>query len=132
MTPTRLLLFASSALFMACTSPVGIVEEAIDAADRGDRDAYIACFTERSRPLLRAFYNVAEVHNPALAQIGQAGAKVSEVTPLETPGSEDAKVHVRVSEGEAHLDLVVRSSGGAWRIDLIDSERFLTTSNYRF
>jgi hypothetical protein len=43
------------------------------------------------------------------------------------PGSEGtSRVAVTLSEGGAPFRLVVHEVGGAWRIDLIDTERALT------
>ena len=129
---SKLLVIASSLLLTACAGPGGIVEEAITAAQKGDRDAYIACFTERSRPLLRGLYESADRHNPELAQMGGAGARVIAITPMGTKPGAGERARVSVQEGSETLELMVHSRAGAWRIDLLDSERILTGIERRF
>jgi hypothetical protein len=134
----RLFIIALSMLVTACSTPTGIVEEAVAAAARGDRDAYIACFTERSRPLLRGLYNAADAKNPDLAVLGEQGARVtdmrfaSKVQPIGGNASASQRALVTVTEGHESLPLVVHASSGAWRIDLLDSERVLTGAESRF
>ncbi|MGB0588556.1 MAG: hypothetical protein ACPGU1_02645 [Myxococcota bacterium] len=121
-----------SVLVTACSTPTGIVEEAVEAAGRGDRDAYIACFTERSRPLLRGLYHAADAKNPKLAALGEQGARVTGVEFLAPSGGAGQRALVTVSEGQESMPLVVHASAGAWRIDLMDSERVLTGVESRF
>jgi hypothetical protein len=128
----RLFIIALSTLVMACSTPTGIVEEAVAAASRGDRDGYIACFTARSRPLLRGLYNAADAKNPALAVIGEQGARVTDMQYIDAKSGAGRRAMVTVSEGQESLPLVVHASAGMWRIDLLDSERVLTGVESRF
>jgi len=128
----RLFVIALGALVTACSPPTGIVEEAVAAAGRGDRDAYIECFTARSRPLLRGLYNAADAKNPDLAMLGEKGARVTDVQYLGSGGGGGEKAMVTVTEGQQSIPLVIHGSFGAWRIDLIDSERVLTGVESRF
>ena len=128
----RLFVIALSVLVTACSTPTGIVEEAVAAAGRGDRDAYIACFTARSRPLLRGLYNAADAKNPDLAMLGEQGARVTDMEYLDAKGAGGERALVTVTEGQESMPLVVHASAGAWRIDLMDSERVLTGAERRF
>ena len=122
----RRFLIALSLMVVGCNSPTHIVEEAIEAADRGDRSAYIACFTPRSKPLLRSMYSVADASRPTLGQMGQKGAVVASVQRMAPGDDRQNRVMVTVHEAGRSLPLVVHSEAGAWRIDLMDSERVLT------
>lgn len=122
----RTLVIALSLVIVGCSTPSGIVEEAAAAAGRNDRGAYIACFTPRSRPLLRSLYTVADADKPELARLGNTGASVTEVRPMAPGDQGQNRALVTVSEGGRTLPLVVHADAGAWRIDLMDSERALT------
>ena len=102
------------------------MEEAIDAASRDDRHGYVACFTPRSRPLLRSLYAVADAERPELGRLGGAGATISEVRPMAAGETGQDRALVTVTEGGRSLPVVVHAEAGAWRIDLMDTERVLT------
>ncbi len=121
-----------SLLAAGCSSPASIVEEAVTAAAQGDRDAYVGCFTPRSRALLRSLYTIADAKKPELALLGEQGAQITSVQPLSPGDLGQSRAMVTLAEGEQTLSLVVHSNAGAWRIDLMDSERVLTGSAGRF
>ena len=122
----RRFVIALCLMVVGCSTPTRIVDEAISAADRGDRAAYIACFTPRSKPLLNSMYAVAETSRPELARLGSKGAQVASVQGMSPGDTGQARAMVTVHEGGRSLPLVVHSEAGAWRIDLMDSERVLT------
>jgi len=122
----RTLLIALSLMIAGCSSPSRIVEEAVAAAGRDDRAAYIACFTPRSRALLQSLYTVADARKPELARLGDAGATVADVEKMAPGDKGQDRALVTVKEGERSLPLVVHAAAGTWRIDLMDSERALT------
>ncbi len=126
------LVIALSWLVVGCNSPTSIVEEAVAAAGRSDRQAYIGCFTPRSRPLLQSLYTAADSKNPALAGLGERGARVTSVQFIGPGQNRARRALVTVEEGSESLPLVVHASAGAWRIDLLDSERVLTSVESRF
>ena len=125
-TSGKSILLALSLLIAAYGAPAGIVEEAVDAASRDDRSAYIACFTPRSRPLLRSLYAVADAERPELGRLGNSGATITEVRHMSPGEAGQRRAVVTVSEGGQTLPVVVHAEAGAWRIDLMDTERALT------
>lgn len=116
-----------SAASLGCSSPESIVREAAEAAAAGDRDAYIGCFTPRSRSILRAFYTSADAVRPEVARLGSGELVVGEAKPMKPAPDGSSRAVVAVAEsGHESLALVVHEAAGIWRIDLIDSERVLT------
>ncbi|MEZ4265523.1 MAG: hypothetical protein R3F39_04030 [Myxococcota bacterium] len=118
---------ALGAGLVACGGPEGIVRDAAAAAAAGDREAYVGCFTPRSRSLLRAFYTAAEQTRPEVARLGAGAVVVGEAKAMKPSPDGAARAVVAVSEqGRETVALVVHEMAGIWRIDLIDSERVLT------
>lgn len=112
-------------LLVGCQGPVAVVESAVDAARRGDRDAYEACFTQRSRPMLRALWRAAGDGNHG-SSLG-AGVVTTGAPTMLQPGQDwQPRVMVPVSEGAQRLGLVLHSEALTWRIDLVDTEGALT------
>ena len=128
----KLLLVALSALTVGCAGPDAIVEEAVEAAGRGDRQAYIACFTPRSRPLLQSLYGAAESAKPELARLGERGARITDVQYVGRGAASDQRALVTIKEGTESMPLILHASAGSWRIDLLDTERVLTSVESRF
>lgn len=109
-----------------CSRPEGIVLEAADAARRGDKADYLACFTPRSAAMLEAMWQVAGPQRGDRFGLAAGDVQVRDVAPI-PPGVEGIeRVAVTLTEGGAPFRLVVHEVGGAWRIDLIDTERALT------
>lgn len=114
---------ASSA---GCSKPESIVREAAQAATDGDREAYLACFTERSQAMLRALWQISDEKNPKPFELrGQGGDAIQIVEthaiPADRKGVERALTVV--AEGTRALPLILHRVGSQWRIDLIDTER---------
>lgn len=122
----RLLVGMVAVLLGACAGPDGIVNEAVDAARSGDRAAYAACFTKRSRPILASFWAAADEVNPAVSALGVLGnPTVIRVQPARTLHGGPDRAVVVVEEQGRRARLVVHHLAGAWRIDLVDTEREL-------
>ena len=115
-----------SLLFMGgCTGPAAVVERAVEAARAGDRQAYEACFTKRSRATLRALWRASEAAGAGPA-LGAGAVRLGDSQWL-TPGEAwQPRVVVPVTEGEQHIGVVLHSEALTWRIDLYDTERTLT------
>ncbi|MCA9515258.1 MAG: hypothetical protein KC635_09975 [Myxococcales bacterium] len=106
-------------------APGDIVQRAAAAARDGDRDRYLACFTERSRPILETLWAAAAEKNPPLAALGAAEVQVVAGSRLASRdvGLPD-RVLLVVSEGVDQMRVVLHGEGGSWRIDLLDTERY--------
>ena len=120
------LLFSALLLAVAgCAEPEDIVREAATAAAEGDKDAYLACFTARSRSMLHSVWQAAEPINPSAFALRAAASpiQIMETHRLPPSGSGISKALVVVSEGRRMLPLIVHRVGRQWRIDLLDSER---------
>lgn len=120
------LVVAGAILFLrAADRPEAILQRAAAAARTGDRDAYLACFTARSRPILETFWAAAEDGDPALAALGAGEVQViagSALTSRDVGVPE--RVMLVVSEAVDQLRVVMHGEGGTWRIDLLDTERY--------
>ena len=115
-----------TALPAGCATPGDVVEAAAAAAADDDLDAYVACFTARSRPLLRAYYDAVAAHRPELAKLGAGAVAIAEVKEMPGYGGGAPRVVVTAVEGGRSIPLVLHGNAGAWRIDLFDSERALS------
>lgn len=111
----------------ACTQlagdPSAIVRSAIDAARDQDRDAFLACFTPRSRPFLITWWNTVDDVRPALGQLGAGEVAVTDIKLLRDRDVDVERAIVSLREGQASLRLIVHRMAGEWRIDLRDTER---------
>lgn len=107
----------------ACADPADVVHRAVEAARSGDRDAYAACFTERSRPILRAFWQATDAHNPALGQLAAAEVEIASVRRASSREREGERAIVAIVERGVQLRLVLHRTGSTWRIDLLDTEK---------
>ncbi len=124
--PRRRLLLAILALVFVggCDSPDEIVDDAVAAARTGDRAAYAACFTERSRPILASFWAAADEANPKLGVLSVLGdPTVIRVQPARRLHGGPERAVVVVEEAGRRARLVVHELAGTWRIDLVDTER---------
>ncbi|MFO0746528.1 MAG: hypothetical protein U1F43_12765 [Myxococcota bacterium] len=101
-----------------------VVGEAVDAAKRGDRDDFIACFTPRSRPILETWWATVDEVRPELGALGAGDVRVVGFRPLGvTDPSVSARGMVTLREGSRSMPLILHRTGGSWRIDLLDTER---------
>jgi hypothetical protein len=104
-------------LVQGCATPESVVRTAIEAAQSGDEAAYEGCFTPRSRPMIRA---IRRAQGPTPTGGVSGSAQVHE---LPGGGLFWGRRVVRVTDGERQVKLVLQGEAGAWRIDLIDTER---------
>ena len=112
-------------LVHGCATPESVVRTAIESAETGDDEAYEGCFTPRSRPMIRAMRR-AQTPSPT----GGVSAS-SQVHELPGGGLLWGRRVVRVTDGERRVQLVLRGEAGAWRIDLIDTERRTSSAGGR-
>ena len=119
-------LLSACLMMAACGTPAGIVTEAAQAAAAGDHGAYVACFTPRSRALLKTMYATAEQTRPDLAVLGGSAVTVSQVRGMSVGIEGRDRAVVTVTEDGRSIPLVLHRLAGAWRIDLMDSERVLS------
>jgi hypothetical protein len=113
-------------LIVACSSPEGIVLDAVGAASDGDRDALLACLTERSRPIMETYWNIVDVHRPELGALTARNVTIGAVRMRPAVHMNDPdKADVTIREGDQQLKLVLHATGATWRIDLLDTERAL-------
>jgi len=116
------LAIAAAVLGLACDGPEVVVGQAVEAARAGDRDAYAACFTPRSRAILRSLWTSAEDHNPRLAALGASDVRILGVQRVPRRGPGPAEAVVAIEEEGQRYRLVVQREGGTWRIDLLATE----------
>lgn len=118
-----LAVLAAVAGLAACAGPADVVHRAVDAARAGDREAYAACFTERSRPILRSFWQATDAHNPPLGQLGAAEVVVESVRTATSRDRPGERAIVAIVERGVAMRLVLHRTGNTWRIDLLDTEK---------
>ncbi|MCC6622851.1 MAG: hypothetical protein IT385_16440 [Deltaproteobacteria bacterium] len=107
----------------AFDDPSVVVSEAVDAARRGDRDDFMACFTPRSGPILEVWWRATEAAQPELALLGAGDVRVVAQRPFTDRDFGPERALLSLREGERQMSIVVHRMGGAWRIDLHDTER---------
>lgn len=124
----RLLLVIAAALSVAaCGGPESIVEEAVTAAQAGDREGFQACFTPRSRPMMELLWTAAQAHGrPELASLQARQVRLVGTAGMPPTDDGRARVVVTIEESGRQMRLVLQRSAGEWRIDLMDTERALT------
>ena len=112
-------------LLFGCATPESVVRTAIEAAESGDHATYEACFTARSRPMIRA---VRSAQEPSLTS---GLSRATELHELPGGGLISGRRVVRATDGERQMQLVLQGEAGAWRIDLIDTERRASSAGAR-
>ena len=111
-----------------CSGPESIVLEAVDSARDADHEAYLACFTARSRALIEAVWLVSGRVDPSLVAIGAGEVSVLGFRELAPRHQGPSRGVVRIQEDGREVSLVLHANFGAWRIDLPDTERLLSGS----
>lgn len=107
----------------AFDGPDVVIAQVADAARRGDRDDFMACFTPRSRAVLEVWWTTVDKHQPSLGALGAGDVQVVAQRPYSGRDAGPERALVSLREGERQIPLVLHRMGGAWRIDLLDSER---------
>lgn len=107
--------------------PGEVTQQALDAAQAGDRAGLMATLTPRSRALLEAIWSTAdESGRGALFRLQGGSSKVASVRGFPPGEGGVERARVVVTDGPDRLALVLHRRAGAWRIDLVDTERTLT------
>ncbi len=107
----------------AMPGPERVVEQAVSAARDGDRDAFLACFTPRSRALLETWWRATDAHNPPLGALGAGDVRIVAIRVVPSRDFEPERAVVEIAEGADATRLVAHRMGGMWRLDLLDSQR---------
>ncbi len=103
--------------------PELIIEQAAEAARDNDREALLACFTPRSRPLIETWWQTTDTHNPALARLGANDVEVTGVQIISSRDYMPERAVIQIQEGQDTARVYAHRLGGMWRIDLLDTER---------
>ena len=122
------LVVAGGLLFVGATGCVApgpelIIEQAAEAARNNDREALLACFTPRSRPLIETWWHKTDEHNPALARLGANEVEVTGVQIISSRDYMPERAVIQIREGQDTARVYAHRLGGMWRIDLLDTER---------
>jgi hypothetical protein len=127
---TRALLGVALALLLAgalpgCAlpGPEVVLEQAVSAARAGDREAFLDCFTPRSRPVLETWWRTVDAHNPPLGRLGAGEVGLVSVRIIPSRDFEPERAVLTLEEGPDSTRLVAHRTGGMWRLDLLDSQR---------
>jgi len=124
---SRLLLIAAAfvSLLGACSlpGPEVVLAQAVEAARDGDREAFLECFTPRSRPLLETWWRSVDAANPPLGQLGAGAVELASIRLVPSRDFEPERAILEIVEGPDATRLVAHRLGGMWRIDLMDSQR---------
>lgn len=123
MLDVRALLFTLGLGACAAPGPEVVLEQAIDAARDGDREAFLECWTPRSRAIFETFWRVADRSNPPLGALaaGDVALESVRIIPSRDFSPESAVLGIR--EGDELARLIAHRMGGMWRLDLLDSQR---------
>ena len=132
LTPIFIALGLLGCSMAGCSGPESVVMDAANAAADGDRDAYLACFTPRSRALIEAHWLIAEQVAPEQAKLVGGPVQIVGVAPAPDTYMGVSRRIIRVQEHAKQADLVLHGKLGAWRIDLPDTEQRMTRSAMPF
>lgn len=119
----RPLAFALALSACAAPGPEVVLEQAIDAARDGDREAFLECWTPRSRAILESFWRAADRQNPPLGVLGAGDVRLESVRIIPSRDFSPESAVLGLREGDALARLVAHRMGGMWRLDLLDSQR---------
>ncbi len=113
--------------WLSPAGPEQVTRRALRAAQAGDRAGLLATLTPRSRSLVDAIWSVADDSGQGgLFGLSGGAPEVASVRAF-PPGEEGVeRARVVVVDGPDRLALVLHRRAGAWRIDLVDTERTLT------
>ncbi len=106
----------------ALPGPEVVLSQAVEAARDGDREAYLECFTERSRPILETWWRAVDAHNPPVGVLGAAPVHLLSVGVEQGRDFGPERAILTITEGADKTTLVAHHLGGMWRIDLLDSQ----------
>ncbi len=107
----------------ALRPPEDAITCATDAAEGGDRDAYAACFTRRSRSFLHTYWSSAGGSRPELLGLGAEEVRLLEIRGLAPQGMGPERALALLREGPRELRVVLHQEAGRWRIDLWDTRQ---------
>ena len=117
------LIVALQACAQLAGDPSDIVRQAVSAARDADREAFMACFTPRSRPLLQTWWSAVDEARPELGQLGAGEVQVVDVKLVRDRDVDVDRAIVTIREGGLTFRMAVHRLAGEWRIDLRDTER---------
>ncbi len=120
-------LVALTAVLGCAKSPTRVFEAMEEAAREGQAAEFASHFTEESRPFAEALISLYATSAPAEGPVPPALALLSRSTveSEEVVGDDRALLTVRAPAdqgGQRHV-LVFRKQGGAWRLDVAETER---------
>ncbi len=113
----------------ATPPPQQVVQQAMEAARDGDREAFRACFTPRSQPVLDTWWDTVDVQNPTLGALDAKAGRVMVERLIPSRDLEPERALLEIREGDESIRVVVHRLGGMWRIDLFDTERVSAISS---
>lgn len=111
----------------AIRPPESAVSCAVDAARDGDREAYAACFTPRSRAFLGSYWHTIGEARPDLLALGAADVQIREIVELAERDFGVKRAVAVLREGPREYRLVLHHEAGRWRIDLWDTRQAQST-----
>lgn len=123
--PRLLITLAATTLLLGCAlpGPEVVITQAVEAARDGDREAFLECFTPRSRPLLETWWRTVDAANPALGALGAGDVAITSIRLVPSRDFEPERAVIEIVEGPDATRLVAHRTGGMWRLDLLDSQR---------
>jgi|GEM_PF-1355961 len=128
MTPRRLaacLFIGLVGLASGCAvpGPNVVLEQAVSAAHDGDREAFLECFTPRSRAILETWWRATDAHNPPLGALAAADVRITSIRLVPSRDFEPERAVLAIEEGPDATRIVAHRLGGMWRLDILDSQR---------
>jgi len=120
-----LMSLAGAMLLTACAvpGPDVVLEQAVSAARDGDREAFLECFTPRSRAILETWWRATDAHNPPLGALGAEDVRLLSIRLVPSRDFQPERAILSLEEGSDATRVVAHRMGGMWRLDLIDSQR---------
>lgn len=112
-------------LLVACDDEAGVVyERARRARQANDRQAYLACFTAKTRDLLRRLDQVAEESRRQLVYFKDAYTLLPD-EPVAAPAEVDGDLaRLMVGSGRREVEVILARVDGEWLIDGLELPGF--------
>jgi hypothetical protein len=116
---------AVSGLFAGCAlpGPDVVLAQAVSAAREGDREAFLECFTPRSRAIMETWWRATDAHNPPLGALAAGDVRLMSVRLVPSRDFEPERAILSIEEGSDATRIVAHRMGGMWRLDILDSQR---------
>lgn len=123
--PTFPALLLALLAFVACAeSPDEVYQRALAARVAQDRDAYLSCFTARTRRMLERLDEVEEMTRKKLSYLKDPFSLLPNSGRLGSAKEKGNVARLVVTGGREDIEVVLLKEQGEWRIEALELEAF--------